>query len=224
MDHSVLSDNCLFCGLFSNQIEELLRDIPYTVQIYEKDETIFQPLETAKRIGVILRGSVQSYKLFPNGNQIDVTVRKFGDIIGLAAVLSVQGKYPFGVAALEHTEMLMFHRDSFLRLIRKDSRLAENALSEISSITFMLQQRMELLSYHGIDQKIAFYLLMASIESDKSTISIPGTMTKWAMMMNVSRPSLYRELKKMDEQNLLRFTPPKIQILNFPALKRLLCK
>jgi len=224
MQFEILEQSWLFRGLTAHQVQRLLSDIPFFTQSYEKDETVFYPLETADRIGVILRGKVQSYKLFPNGNQVNVTIRTVGDIIGPAAALSVQGRYPFGVAALEHTEVLMFRRDSFLCLLRKDPRLAENALSEISSITFMLQQRLELLSYHGIDQKIAFYLLMASKESGKATVPIPGSMTKWALMMNVSRPSLYRELKRLDEQGLLRFTAPEIQILDAPALEKLLRK
>ena len=224
MQFDSLEQSWLFRGLSAHQIQSLLSDIPYFTQNYEKDEIIFYPLEMADRIGVILRGKVQSYKLFPNGKQFNVTIRAVGDIIGPAAALSVQGRYPFGVATMEHTEVLMFRRESFLCLLRKDPRLAENALSEISSIVFMLQQRLELLSYHGIDQKIAFYLLMASKESGKATVLIPGSMTKWASMMNVSRPSLYRELKRLDGQSLLRFTAPEIQILDAPALEKLLRK
>ena len=224
MQFDILEQSWLFRGLTAHQVQRLLRDIPFFTQSYEKDETVFYPLEAADRIGVILRGKVQAYKLFPNGNQVNVTIRTAGDIIGPAAALSVQGRYPFGVAVLEHAEVLMFYRDSFLRLLRKDPRLAENALSEISTITYMLQQRLELLSYHGIDQKIAFYLLMESKESGKATVPIPGSMTKWALMMNVSRPSLYRELKGLDGQSLLRFTAPEIQILDAPALEKLLRK
>lgn len=222
MDYSVLSDSWLFGGLSSPQIEDLLQNLPYTVQAYEKEETVFRPLETAARIGVILQGSVQSFKLFPNGNQVNVTVRKAGDIIGPAAALSAQQKYPFGVVALEHTEILMLSRDSFLHLLQRDRRLVENAFSEVSTITYMLQQRLELLSYHGIDQKIAFYLLTESVQNEEAVIPIPGSMTKWALMMNVSRPSLHRELKRLEVQGLLCHTPMGIELKDPPALEKLL--
>lgn len=222
MELSVLADSWLFHGLSANRIEELLREIPSTVQSYDRDETVFQPLEAAEWVGVILQGSVQSCKLFPNGKRVNVTVRAAGDIIGPAAALSVQQKYPFGVVALEHTKILMLQRSSFLQLLRKDLRLMENTLSEISTITYMLQQRLELLSYHGISQKIAFYLLTQSAQSDDSAIQLPGSMTEWALTMNVSRPSLHRELKRMEEQGLLRYVPPMIEILNPPTLEKLL--
>lgn len=70
MQFDILEQSWLFRGLSAHQIQSLLSDIPYFTQNYEKDETIFYPLEMAGRIGVILRGKVQSYKLFPNGNQV----------------------------------------------------------------------------------------------------------------------------------------------------------
>lgn len=116
----------------------------------------------------------------------------------------------------------MLSRDDFLRLLKRDPHLVENALFEISTITYMLQQRLELLSYHGINQKIAFYLLTQSAQSGEAVIPIPGSMTKWALMMNVSRPSLHRELKRLEEQGLLCYTPALIEILDPPALGKLL--
>lgn len=212
----------LFKGFSAGEIEKLLQGIPYQVNPYAKKEAIFRPLETADHIGVILKGSVQSYKLFPNGNQINVAKRKAGDLIGAAASLSAQGMFPFGVVALEDTRLLLFQRKDYLRLLQRDDRLVKNALSELSTITYMLQQRLELLSYHGIDQKIAFYLLSEALQKDISTIPIPGSMTRWALMMNVSRPSLYRELKKLEDQGMVRIRPKEIEIADYAALESIL--
>lgn len=224
MEYNILTNSWLFRGLSADRIRYLLRNIPCTVQNYERDEAVFRPLGMAERVGVILKGSVQSYKLFPNGNQVNVTTRTVGDIIGPAAALSAQQNYPFGVVAMGHTEILMFHREGFLQLLLRDPRLVKNALSEIATITYMLQQRLELLSYHGIDQKIAFYLLTQSVQSGESAVPIPGSMTKWALMLNVSRPSLHRELKRLEDMGMLRYTSPMIEILSASALEKLLRK
>lgn len=224
MEYNILTNSWLFRGLSADQIRHLFQNIPCTVQNYEKDEAVFRPLETAEWVGVILKGCVQSYKLFPNGNQINVTMRTVGDSIGSAAMLSIQHNYPFGVVAMEHTEILMFDRKNFLQFLQRDPLLMENTLSEIATITYMLQQRLELLSYHGIDQKISFYLLTQSVQSGESSVPIPGSMTKWALMMNVSRPSLHRELKQLEEMGMLRHTPLTVEILDASALEKLLRK
>ena len=101
-------------------------------------------------------------------------------------------------------------------------RILENFTTEVATATYMLQQRLELLSYHGIAQKVAFWLLMQARQTGKSKIHIPESVSKWAMLMNVSRPSLHRELKRLEERGLLRYTPPAIEILDSDALQELL--
>ena len=79
--------------------------------------------------------------------------------------------------------------------MQKDVKILQNFTTEIASATYMLQQRLELLSYSGIAQKAAFWLLMQVRQTGKTAVRIPDSISKWAMIMNVSRPSLHREIK-----------------------------
>lgn len=217
-----LTQSFLFAGFSAAEIEQLLAPIAYRIHTYEKGETLFQPFEPARLVGILLSGSVQSYKLFPNGNQVNVTIRKAGDVIGPAAALAHQHKYPFGVSAREDTVVLLMEREEYLRLLGAHPALVQNALTEMATITYMLQQRLELLSYHGISQKIAFYLLSESLQKETTKVRIPGSMTQWAMIMNVSRPSLHRELKKLEDLGLVKIGPTQIELCDLSALEQLL--
>ena len=86
----------------------------------------------------------------------------------------------------------------------------------------MLQQRLELLSYNGIAQKAAFWLLMQIRQSGNTTVRIPDSMSKWAMIMNVSRPSLHREMKKLEEDGIIQYTGKVIEVINPDALQSVL--
>ena len=44
-------------------------------------------------------------------------------------------------------------------------------------------------------------------------------MTKWALTLNVSRPSLHRELRKLEAMGFVRYRPPDIEILDAAGLK-----
>ena len=44
------------------------------------------------------------------------------------------------------------------------------------------------------------------------------------MQMNVSRPSLHRELKRLEEQSVIAYAPPVIEILDPEALQEILNK
>lgn len=222
MDYYVLEKSTLFSGVPAVELREDLEKTPHHIQCYDKGETIFHLMEPATRIGIILEGRVEAQKTFPNGSQVNVSVRLPGDLIGPAAVFSRSGKYPCDIVALEPASIIMFRRNDLLHLMQIDVRILENLTTEIASATYMLQQRLELLSYNGIAQKAAFWLLMQARQSGKDAVKIHDSVSKWAMLMNVSRPSLHRELKRLESENIVAYSPPIIRILNQDALQDVL--
>ena len=210
MDYTVLENSTLFRGVTAKDLRAYLEETPHHIQCYDKEETIFHLMDPALKIGIILEGRVEAQKSFPNGSQVNVSVRIPGELIGPAAVFSKSQHYPCDIVALEPT------------LMQKDVRILQNFTTEIASATYMLQQRLELLSYSGIAQKAAFWLLMQIRQTGKTAVKIPDSMSNWAMIMNVSRPSLHREMKKLEEGGIIRYTGKIIEVLNPDELQSVL--
>ena len=224
MDYTVLENSTLFRGVPAKDLRAYLEETPHHIQCYDKEETIFHLMDPAFRIAVILEGRVEAQKSFPNGSQVNVSVRIPGELIGPAAVFSKGGHYPCDIVALEPTTLMMFQKEDLLSLMQKDVRILQNFTTEIASATYMLQQRLELLSYNGIAQKAAFWLLMQARRSGKDTVNLPDSVSKWAMLMNVSRPSRHRELKKLEEEGIISYSHPMIRILDRNALQDVLSR
>ena len=224
MDYSVLEKSTLFSGVPTKELRDDLEAVPHHIQCYDKGETVFHLMEDANRIGVILEGRVQAQKPFPNGSQVNVSLRNPGDMIGPAAVFSRSQKYPCDVVSLEPATIMMFRREDILMLLQKDLRIMKNFMAELATATYMLQQRLELLSYSGIAQKAAFYLLINTRQSGKNVIRIPDSVSNWAMIMNVSRSSLHRELKKLEAEGIISYDPPTIEIHDPERLQSVLSK
>ena len=222
MDVSILEKSALFKGIPTSEICQLLHTLPYHIRSYEKDETIFHMMDSASQIGIILKGRVQAQKPFPNGSQMNVSVRRPGDLVGPAAVFSSFRRFPCDIVALEPSVLLMLSKEDLLSLMQRDVRVLENFTTEIASSTYLLQQRLELLSCGGIAQKAALWLLTQARQTGQSSIPIPESFTHWAMTLHVSRPSLHRELKKLEADGVLSYTPPFITILNQQALQAVL--
>ena len=222
MNECVLEQSALFFGLPAAELRVALEQTPHHIQHYDKGEIIFHLMEPADRIGIILSGKAEVQKFFPNGSQVNVSTRSPGELIGAAAVFSRHRRYPCDIVSLESSAILVFHREQLLKLLQTDVRILENFTTEIASATYMLQQRLELLSYHGIGQKAAFWLLTQLRQTGKTRVQIPGSVSKWAMLMNVSRPSLHRELRKLEGDGIITYAPPAIQILNSEALQDVL--
>ena len=222
MDYSVLEKSTLFSGVPAAELRTALEETPHHIQCYDKGEIIFHLMEPATRIGVILEGRVEAQKSFPNGSPVNVSIRVPGDMIGPAAVFSKSQRYPCDIVSLEPVTVMMFRKDDLLNLMQKNVRILENFTAEIASATYMLQQRIELFSYNGIAQKAAFWLLTQARQTGEDKVRIPGSVSNWAMLMNVSRPSLHRELKRMEEGCIISYTPPLITIIDAVGLQDML--
>ncbi|MBQ9037973.1 MAG: Crp/Fnr family transcriptional regulator [Oscillospiraceae bacterium] len=222
MDYSVLEKSKLFHGIPASELRAVLASSTHHIQCYEKGEIIFHLMDQASRIGIILEGRVEAQKSFPNGSQANVSVRGPGTMIGPAASFSSSQKYPCDVVALEPVTVLMFQKEDLLSLMYKNIRILENFTTEIASATYMLQQRLELLSYSGIAQKAAFWLLTQMRQTGNNAIPIPESVSKWAMLMNVSRPSLHRELKRLEQQGIITYSSTVITIHDEEVLQEVL--
>ena len=224
MYFSLLKKSALFKGIAVKELRELLKEIQPRIQNYKKGETVFHIMDPALRIGIVLEGRVEIQKSFPNGNQINVSVREAGDMIGAAAAFSQSGVYPCDIVSLEPATVLMFRKEDLLSLMQADVRVLQNFTTEIASAAFMLHQRLELQSYSGIAQKAAFWLLTQARQTGKKKIPVPESISRWAMLMNVSRPSLHRELKKLEEQGIISYKAPVVIIQNAEALQSVLSR
>ena len=222
MDYSILEKSTLFQGVEANVLRGYLEETPHHIQCYDKEETIFHLMDPALRIGIILEGRVEAQKSFPNGSQVNVSVRGPGEMIGPAAVFSKSQRYPCDIVALEPATLMMLRKEDLLSLMQKDVKILQNFTAEIASSTYMLQQRLELLSYSGIAQKAAFWLLMQVRQTGKTAVQIPDSMSRWAMIMNVSRPSLHREMKKLEEEGIIRYEGKNIYVLDPDGLQAVL--
>lgn len=222
MDYSVLEKSSLFAHMTAAELRKILEETPHHIQCYDKGETILHLMEPAEKIGIILEGRVEAQKSFPNGSQVNVSVRVPGDMIGPAAVFSRNQKYPCDIVSLEPVTVMMFRRDDLLGLLQKDVKILENFTRELASAAYMLQQRLELFSYNGIAQKAAFWLLTRARQTGKDQVPVPGSVSKWALLLNVSRPSLHRELKRMEADGMISYSPPVIKILDAKALQNVL--
>lgn len=224
MDHSALEKSPLFSGVSVTELWAALENVPHSVQRYDKGETVFHLMEEANRVGILLAGRVQAQKPFPNGSQINVSLCRPGELIGAAATFSRSQTYPCDVVALEPSTVMLFRRDDILVLAQKDLRIMKNFMAELATATYMLQQRLELLSYSWIAQKAACFLLIQSRQSGEKVIRIPESVSNWAMVMNVSRSSLHRELKKLEADGIIAYDPPTIEIHDPEALQKVLSK
>ncbi len=214
------------CKLFKNieNTEEVLNFLQANKEVELKNLTsqnqIFRMGEEAQNAGIIISGKISVEKFLTNGERLSIAYKSSGDLIGEAAIFTLAKKYPCQLTALENSKVLLISRNAILDLLQKDKAILENFLTELSTMTFALQNKVELLSHSGITEKIAFFLLEKSRQTESSIIQLPESITNFASFLNVSRTSLHREMKKLENSGAIKISKKKIQILNKIKLEK----
>lgn len=221
--NKALYNSDLFLKKPLKEIEDILSSIQYHVKKYEQEELIFRMGQPTKYIGIILKGSIEIQKNLASGNIITIFEKNQGKLFGEGSVFSKSDTYPCNIFSKSKSTILFITKKNMLNLIFHDLTLLENFLRSISNRVLLLNLKTELLSYSSIQKKIAFSLLYLMDDySCNNVITLPYSKKKWAEYLNVSRTSLFRELKEICDQKIIYINNKTITISNKNTLENLL--
>lgn len=212
----------LFEGVSSDELHHLFSTIHYKIKCFKENEIIFSSHQIADTIGIILSGAVDVQKLFPCGKVVTIARRTSFNLIADAAVFSKSKYYPAIISTCKPCEIVLIPKEQMLKLFTMNLNIMSNFLESVSNNTLVLNQKVELLALNAIAEKIAFYVISESENNNISPITLPFSKKTWAEYMNISRTSLSRELRQLENAGILSFDKRKIWIRNMDKLKKLL--
>lgn len=217
--------NCpLFSGLKEDDIKEIISLRNQRIEHFQKNDIIIKINEDLNYIGVVLRGSVGVQKSFVSGKCFNIFYKRQGEVFGGALALDQKMAYQIEIIAQEICEILIIHKESIKKLFSKNEIIANNLLALFVKDIRLLNKKIELLSYSSIQKKIAYALLYKTDVNDKNFLDLDYSKKSWAEHLNVSRPSLHRELKKLSAKDIIEIKDKKIIVLQRNELKNILNK
>lgn len=213
----------LFCGIPRDSLEAMLNCLKPKVSGYKKSDYIVAGGDTYESVGIVLKGTATVSKENAAGSRIVMTLLKAGDIFGEIVAFSSLMTWPATVQAQEECEVLFLPRDKIVgkceRMCSWHRILIQNFLRIISERAIMLNKKVEYLTIKSIRGKICTYLLdQYNLTGDKNII-IPLNRNELADFLNISRPSMSREMGKMRDEGLINFHLTTFEILNLEELK-----
>jgi CRP-like cAMP-binding protein len=211
----------IFKGIDRATIHNMISTAEYYVRQYDKNEFICREDQFSVSIGIIVLGCVEIQKIFPSGHNVCLFCRNAGDMFGGAVVFSSKTLYPCEVFSRGKSKILFLNRKSIFEMC-KNTLIAENILKSFANNVLYFERRLELFSYSSIQKKIAFFLLNEMQLTGNHIIRLPFSKKTWAEYLNVSRPSLSRELKKLDNDHVIKINKDSISVLNKQGLENLL--
>lgn len=215
----------LFRNMAGEEIEGCLVCSGTQQKQYKKGSMIFKQMDTPACVYLMLEGAVSICKDSPSGRQtVLTTIDRPGDLFGEVYLFLNQPAYHFYALAIKATTVLEIPKDYFFQSCTNRCeyhyRLIENMLTILANKAYLLSQKVQFLSAGSLRQRIASYLLEES--KGKPLVILPMNREEFASYLNVARPSLSRELQKMQEDGVIAIKGSEIRIHSFNALEEYL--
>ncbi|NLK00368.1 MAG: Crp/Fnr family transcriptional regulator [Clostridia bacterium] len=218
-----LSKSLLFDNIQREHLADLLGCLKPTISSYKKNDYLIIADEEFKSLGIVLKGRVAVFKDNAAGRRVMISLLSKGDMFGEMLAFSKQKKWPATVEAQENCEILFLAKEKIIDECRNvcpwHKTLIENMLRIISERALMLNKRVEYLSITGMRGKISTFLLEQFKEAGTPTFTLPMNRNDLASYLNVSRPSMSREMSKMRDEGVIDFHLSSVKILNPEALR-----
>lgn len=172
-----------------------------------KGETIFSEGDTAKYIGIVLRGSVQLVRVDYYGNRSILTSIEPPQLFGEAFACAELASLPIDAVAAEDTEVILIDAAKIsaqcTNICTFHRQLILNLLNIVSKKNIVLHQKIEITSRRSTREKLMAYLLMQAKKAHSNTFSIPYDRQELADYLGVERSGLSAEISKLRNEKVI---------------------
>lgn len=176
-----LSPTCLgqlwmFDNLPQSELEELIREAAR--KKLAKDEPLFMQSDPADELFLIKGGRVKLVKLFEDGNELTLDIRKGGDFLG-ENIFSDKGGYPVSAICLEDTVTCGFNRSQFEQIVLKYPNIGLQVIKNLSDRVTWLTSQVSSLAVTNIEERL--YRVLCNVAKEHGSVSSRGVVIQFPL-------------------------------------------
>ena len=206
------------------EIELCLKEAKADILGFRKGEMIFNQGDKPRYITMLVEGSVSVGNDSVNGKRSILGLfSNPGELFGEVFLFLNHDEYANYACASSPSRILEIPKEYLTRLGDKPSPLQNKMLSNLLTIfaerTYYLNNRLQVLSCSTLKQKIARFILQNMNDRDRVTLKM--SREEFADFLNAARPSLSRELMKMQEDGYIKVVRKDLIVKNLEGLKSL---
>lgn len=219
-----LRKNPLFTSLSEEQIEYCIQVCSPQVVDYSKGDIVVHRNEHFHKIGLVLTGSVAVHQNSASGDASIVGWMVENQVFAEVLAFEPSVRYPTDISAYQPTSVCYFLPEMIQKMEDQEikSILLFNLVSSMSRKAVNLHKKIELLSIRSITGKICWFLIDEFHRTQKTAFTLVFNRDQMAAYLQVSRPSLSRELAKLQQSGIIRYEKNHFQILDLSQCQRLM--
>jgi len=214
----------LFKGIDFDDLNRMLKCFPPQLYSYTNKDIVVAGGSPFKAMGIIVSGKAAITRDTYSGNRVIIAVLGPGDIFGELSLSSHNKYWAVNVVTDRRCQVVFFNSEFILtrceNLCLAHSIFLTNMLEIVSHKALIFNTRLEHLAERHLRGKMSSFLMEHYWINGSATFNIPMKRHELADYLNVSRPSLSREMKLMKEDGIIDYHTSSITIKNISALER----
>lgn len=224
---SIAADALRACGLFGQADEATLEAVSGALRVrrFRRGETVFHQGDPGDALFIVASGSVKV--VLPSNETAEpaiVAILGRGEFFGELALLD-GAAHSATIVAVEPTETLVLHRETFLSLIDADSALRRALLASLAAEIRRLTGHVEDLHFLDLPGRLASRILRLAAgrpsgRDGSIRVPWPYTQSELAGMIGGSRQSVNRLLADLVGEGLVRVERDTLIVLDADRLAR----
>ncbi|MBC2331033.1 Crp/Fnr family transcriptional regulator [Listeria swaminathanii] len=204
-------------NLTDEQINRLIQNNLITFVQYDRNEILFWTDKKPKNLIILLSGNIAMGKNTHDGRRVlGASNTSIGELIGEVRLFSDKKLFWDYAVALKHTEVLEISCEFLLNPVEKHADiqiiLMQNVMRVFVRKFEFLSDKVRILSFSAARDRIAFYFF--SMQNKDQRVMLTETREEIADYLGIARPSLSRELGRLQDEGFIQMKGNEVIILN----------
>lgn len=167
---------------------------------YAANDVIFRQGDPVQGIFALEEGQVRLERCTSDGRVAIMHIARSNESFAEASLFSE--RYHCDATAAEASEVVLFPKADVLRMLREDPPASIEYIALLSGQVRTLRASIELRSILSARERILQHLLLYA-DPDTRIVTLPGTVKDLAAELGLAHESVYRGLKKLEDEGLI---------------------
>lgn len=212
--------------IFENLNNEELLEIVKTInhKEYNKGDVIFTEGNIANTLYFVNEGKIKLYKYTKDGKEQILHVLSEGDFFGELDLIK-PSKYGFNAKAIVDSKICTLTKEEMKDIMMRNPEIGIKLLETVGERLAKVENLVQNLATNDVDSRMA-YLITDLMEKygeptgNNISIKLPLSREEMANYIGVTRETISRKLKKLEDENLIKIIGTKnIVILDEEGLR-----
>lgn len=213
----------LFHSITEIERERILKCSKSTRKKYSAGTYIFEQGGLPSKLFLLLEGEVQICKDFTSGKRDVLYLVEAGNVFGEIFLFGDRKHYWYDAVAITDVTVMEMPWDFFYHFCSNacdhHKQLTQNMLEILSENNFNITRKLHIVSTSSLRERLAIWLIDSMNEN--SIVELHMNREQLADFLGVARPSLSRELMRMQKDGLIEVDRKKIRICDKDAVEML---